>query len=240
MQPPLIGLTAYKFHNSSGLPQSGLGEAYTRAVAHAGGLPVIIPLGLPEAQLIRLAQRLDGVLFTGGGDIDPARYGHAAHPLVDDVDAERDRTEFVLLDHLLKQQTPILGICRGFQVINTGLGGTLFEDILDQKPGALRHQYYPNYPRDLTPHTVEVTPGSRLAEILGQGGPLPVNSLHHQGVEDPAPGLVTCAVAPDGLIEALEQPDHPFLVAVQWHPECLPDHAPMQAIFRAFVAAAGR
>jgi putative glutamine amidotransferase len=156
------------------------------------------------------------------------------------VDAERDRTEFTLLKTVLPQQKPVLGICRGFQLINTGLGGTLFEDIIEQTPQGMRHQYYPEFPRDMTPHEVNVSEDSRLAQIMDRAGAVPVNSLHHQGVQNLGLGLKPTAWAPDGIVEAFEQPEHPFLLAVQWHPEWLPEHDHMQAIFRSFVRAAAR
>jgi putative glutamine amidotransferase len=210
---------------------------YTRAVAAAGGLPLIIPPGLSEEQLAELATRLDGILFTGGGDVHPARYGNLIHPLVSEVDEERDRVEIFLIQETARQMKPFFGICRGVQAINVALGGTLYEDILDQMPGAQSHQFSGQAPRDHLAHPVRVQEGSRLAGILGctETG---VNSLHHQGLRRLAPGLTPTAWAPDGLIEAVELPGRPFCLGVQWHPEWLQEHAPMRALFRAFVEAA--
>lgn len=237
MTAPLIGLTTYRHLNSYGLTLNSITEAYTRAVSAAGAIPVLIPLGLDEGVLNALLERLDGIIFTGGGDVAPERYGSQPHPLVDDVDPDRDRTEVYLVQRVLDQGLPFLGICRGLQVINVALGGTLFEDILDQRPNSLKHRYYPNWPRNYLAHTVEVAQDSRLGRLLG----LPVvevNSLHHQGIRDLAPPLKATAFAPDGVIEAFELTEHPFGVAVQWHPEWLQEHPPMRTIFRAFAQAA--
>lgn len=237
MNPPLIGLTTYSFLNKNKLTHNAVSEAYTRAVQNAGGLPVLIPLGLSETSLDGLLSRLDGLLFTGGGDVQPERYGSQPHPLVAGMDLDRDRLEIHLLQSAVAKEKPFLGICRGLQVINVALGGTLYEDILDQRPGALRHQYSPGFSRDYLAHPVEVHPDCRLARILGAAA-APVNSLHHQGINRLAPGLQPTAWSPDGLVEAFELPAHPFGLAVQWHPEELQEHAPMRALFHGFVKAA--
>ncbi|OGO37474.1 MAG: hypothetical protein A2W35_14130 [Chloroflexi bacterium RBG_16_57_11] len=237
MPAPLIGLTSYRHLNTYGLPLNSITEAYARAVTSAGAIPVMIPLGLAEETLDALLVRLDGILFTGGGDVHPERYGSQAHPLVDDVDVDRDRVEVHLLHRTLEQGLPFLGICRGLQVINVALGGTLFEDILDQRPNSLKHQYYPNWPRNYLAHSVQVKQNSQLWAMLGSSS-VQVNSLHHQGIRDLAAPLQATAFAPDGVIEAFELVEHPFGMAVQWHPEWLQEHPSMQSIFRAFVQAA--
>jgi putative glutamine amidotransferase len=234
MALPLIGITTARVLNNSNIHIMSAAEAYVQAVYKAGGLPVLIPLGIADADLAALLERLDGLLFTGGGDIDPERYGGQPHPRVYDIDPDRDRTELYLVERAAKQGLPFLGICRGFQVINVAFGGGLYEDILDQHPGALKHDYFPGYPRDLLVHKVQITPGSRLAEILGQTE-VEVNSLHHQGVRQVPAALHTTAVAPDGIPEAVELPNHPFGLAVQWHPEWLQAYAPMRRLFEAFV-----
>ena len=134
---------------------------------------------------------------------------------------------------------PFLGICRGLQLINVGLGGTLYADIADQVPGADKHDYYPDWERDYLAHPVEVDLGTRLADIIG-GGKVDVNSLHHQSVDKVAADLVVTAKAPDGVVEAVELPDHPFGLAVQWHPEWLTAHSRMRALFAAFADAVTR
>ena len=234
---PIIGLTTYRFKNQYGLPQLAINEAYTAALSLAGAIPLLIPLGLSEGALEAALARLDGVVFTGGGDVHPERYGSQEHPLVDGVDADRDRVEIFLLKRVLQAGLPFLGICRGLQVINVAMGGSLYEDVLDQRPNALRHQFFPEMPRNYLAHPVEVVSGSRLAGILGDG-PAQVNSLHHQGILSLASGLQAAAFAPDGLVEACEVAGHPFGLAVQWHPEWLQEHGSMRNLLKAFVSAA--
>ncbi len=238
MAKPLIGITANNGENRYGRPAVVLLRTYTDAVIRAGGAPVIIPSALPEDGWRTLYAHLDGILFSGGGDIVPERFNGASHPRVDNLDPERDDLEIPLLQTAVQDGKPFLGICRGIQVVNVALGGTLYTHIADQYPNALRHDYYPDYPRDKLAHPVRVEEGSHLAEILGEPI-LQVNSLHHQGLKDIPAMLKVTAYAPDGLVEGLELPDHPFGIAVQWHPEWLQAHAPMRALFRSFVEAAG-
>jgi putative glutamine amidotransferase len=237
MFQPLIGITATRTHNSAGAPMNALNEVYTRAVARAGAIPVIIPLGLGDEILQALLSRLDGVLFSGGGDVETSRYHGLDHPRVNSVDTDRDRVELLLVEQVARRGLPFLGICRGIQVINVALGGTLYSHIADQHAGAIKHDYSPDYPRDHPAHIVNITAGCRLAAILGVTQ-VATNSLHHQGIQQPAPGLQVLAYAPDGIVEAVEYIGHPFGLAVQWHPEWMPDSLPMQALFRAFAAAA--
>ncbi len=234
---PVIGLTGNRVRNESDQASHALSEKYTQAVARAGGVPVILPLGLPEEQLCELAARLDGLLFTGGGDVHPQRYGSALHPLVDSVDADRDQAEILLVKEAIRLGKPFFGICRGIQVINVALGGTLYEDILDQMPGAQPHAYSSEWPRDHLAHPVRIQEDSTLAMILGDTS-VQVNSLHHQGIRQLAAGVQAVGWAPDGLIEAIELPGYPFGLAVQWHPEWLQEHKPMRDLFRGFVEAA--
>lgn len=238
MRQPLIGITSSRGTTSHGVPTFAVAQAYVEAILQAGGVPLLIPLGLDQATLLTLIDRLDGILFSGGGDIQPATYGSQAHPAVDDVDTDRDRIELWLVEQVLKRQQPFLGICRGFQVINVALGGTLYEDILDQHPGAQKHSFFPGHPRNFLAHTVQVQAGSQLSALL-QTESIPVNSLHHQGVRQLAPALQPSAYAADGIIEGIEIPDHPFGLAVQWHPEWLRDDPAMRRIFTAFIQAAG-
>ena len=240
MSQPLIGITASRIHNHASESMIALNEAYSRAVARAAAIPVTIPLGLQDEALIELLSRLDGVLFSGGGDVETSRYHGVDHPRVDGVDPDRDRIEILLVGHVVQRGIPFLGICRGIQVINVALGGTLFSDVADQHGSAIRHDCYPDIPRDYPAHEVELAAGSRLAQILGVRR-VATNSLHHQAVRQLVPGLTATAYAPDNLVEACEIPDHPFGLAVQWHPEWMPDSLPMQNLFRSFTsAAAGR
>jgi putative glutamine amidotransferase len=216
------------------LPVLGVSESYLNAVANAGGLPVIIPLILSNAQLDELLPRLDGILFPGGGDIDPQLFDGTPHSEVYGIDPERDRVELHLARRAAEQDKPFFGICRGIQVINVALGGSLYTHIADQLPRALRHAWYPDIPREHLAHTVRVQGGTRLAAALGKAE-VQTNSLHHQGVERPAPGLTPVAWAPDGLVEAVELPGHRFGLGVQWHPENLQAYPEMRDLFRAFV-----
>jgi putative glutamine amidotransferase len=201
-------------------------------------MPVLIPAVADESGLRRVYDRLDGLLLAGGGDVDPALYGESPHPATKYVAPERDEVELVLTRWALDDRLPILAICRGVQVLNVAAGGTLYQDVSDQLPSALKHDYHPGYPRTLTPHSVAPVPGSRLADLLLD--PLiPVNSLHHQGIRDLARGLVASAHATDGLIEGVEHGAHPFALGVQWHPEELVEEdRRMRRLFEAFVEAA--
>ena len=237
MALPLIGLTTYNQANKYGYPVAALMHKYIQVVTGAGGAPVLIPSGLAEAAVLALAHRLDGILFTGGGDIASRRFGGPDHPRVSDVDPARDAVELALAQAAVDLGRPFLGICRGFQVVVVALGGTLYSDIAGQKPGAIKHAYDSGTERELLAHEVKVKAESRLAAILGELV-LKVNSLHHQGAKDIAPRLAPAACAPDGLVEAVELTGHPFGFAVQWHPEWLTDQPSTQRLFRAFVAAA--
>jgi len=236
MTAPLIGVTPYRTHNRYGHPQICLSEAYISSLLQAGGLPLTLPLGMDEPDIDALFARLDGVLFSGGGDVAPERYGSQPHPLVDNVDLDRDRVELYLFQQTLAAGKPFLGICRGLQVINIAMGGTLYEDILDQKPGSLQHSTPDDRPRYHLAHSVRVEADSQLARILG-GTEVQVNSQHHQGIRSLAERLRPIAYAADGVIEAFELPSARYGLAVQWHPEWLQEHAPMQALFRSFVEA---
>jgi putative glutamine amidotransferase len=166
-------------------------------------------------------EEFDGAVLGGGCDVDPRRYGRSPRPQAGlELDHDRDKTDFALFDRSWRAGVPILAICRGLQVVNVALGGTLFQDIGRQRPTSLVHQRPPRQTRRLD-HDVEVAPGTHLASIAGRTT-IPVNSRHHQAIEDLAPGLAVSAVAPDGLIEGVEAADR-WLVAVQWHPENLDD-----------------
>lgn len=236
MRPPLIGVTAYQEPGKTEFPLVSLSQSYLRAVRTAGGLPVLLPPGLQPAELEALLPRLDGLLLTGGSDLDPALFGGTPHPEVYEIDPERDLLELTLVRLAAADGKPFLGICRGIQAINVALGGSLYTHIPDQLPGALKHDYYPDYPRDTLAHAVRLQPGTRLAALLGDEPQ--VNSLHHQGILKPAAPLRAVGWAPDGLIEAVELPGHPFGMGVQWHPEWLQAYAPMRALFRSFIEAA--
>lgn len=240
MTMPLIGITTSRREGEAGQTHwYATPYSYISAVQRAGGIPVLIPPVLSEEQLQPLLERLEGVLITGGGDLDPNLYQGEPHPRVYDIQPERDAVEMRLVHLALQTSTPLLGICRGVQVMNVALGGTLYSDIADQKPGALKHDYYPDYPRNTLAHAVQVESQSLLARVLG-GTQFEVNSLHHQGIRQVASSLRVTACAPDGLVEAVEVEGHPFAVGVQWHPEWLQEHAPQRALFSAFIQAASQ
>ena len=238
MAQPIIGITTSQGMNEEGLPVASLMRAYIDAMIDAGGIPILIPSNLSNEASITLCDRVGGVLFSGGGDISIERFGGEFHPRISGVDHERDSLELSILGKLIERGKPLLGICRGCQVINVRLGGTLYTHISDQMPNALKHDYYPGYPRTYLAHTVRVDNGTHLAQILGDVE-LSVNSFHHQGVKDIPEGLKPVAHTSDGLVEAFELKDHPFGLAVQWHPEWLTNQETSRRLFRAFVEAAG-
>ena len=234
---PLIGITCMTILAENYSPRVGMSQSYVDALLKAGAAPMLIPNIADKAALRAVYQRLDGLLLPGGGDIDPAHYGEARHEKCNQPSAERDDTELALARWAMEGEVPILAICRGIQVLNVALGGSLYQDILSQIPGAQRHDWYPNHPRDRLSHTVAISPGTRLARIAGTTS-LEVNSLHHQSVKDLAPGLAETGRSPDGIIEAVEAPDHAFAIGVQWHPEELVGgDARAQRLFAAFVEA---
>ena len=237
MTRPLIGITTYRSLSRYSYPVISLTEAYVQALSLAGADPLLVPPGLPDKGMGSLLARLDGILFSGGGDIHPRFYGSQPHPLVTEVDEDRDRVEIALVGQAMQRGTPFLGICRGLQVVNVALGGSLYEDLLDQHPDALKHDCFPDQARDYLAHSISIEPGSKLAEVLGTLE-VQVNSLHHQGIRKAAPDLRSTAHAPDGVIEAVEAPEHPFGLAVQWHPEWLQAHLVMRSLFERFVQAA--
>lgn len=235
--PAVIGLTTYNQKNSAGFPIAALMHRYIEAVRQAGGIPVLLPSLLETDELSALLARLDGVLFTGGGDIAPEHYGAAEHPTISGKDTLRDRFELHLARLVFETGKPFLGICRGLQLINVAAGGTLYADLPSQRPGEIVHPRDSATERTFLAHEVELTDDSRLLTISGEKRFF-VNSLHHQGIERLAPGLRAVGYAPDGLIEAVEMPGHPFGLAVQWHPEWLTDFAHARNLFAALVAAA--
>jgi putative glutamine amidotransferase len=223
-----------------------LSVRYDFAIAQAGGIPVTAPATTDRALLAEAVRRTDGLLLTGGDDIDPALYANHLAPAVRKTvtttpdGGQRDLRELILLDEAFRQRKPLLAICRGHQLVNVALGGRLVADIRQQVPGALNHQRR-DLPCDLI-HDVPLTAGSLLARIIGRRK-LGVNSSHHQAVVNPAEPLTAVARTRDGIVEAMEwKPEAarrmPFLVSVQFHPERLvARHAGHRAIFRAFTRA---
>jgi putative glutamine amidotransferase len=238
MSKPLIGITTRNAKDADGHPAVMILHSYVNAVLGAGGLPVPIPAILPDGDLQQLYSRLNGILFSGGGDISLDHFPGSDHPRIGGVDEWRDTTEISLMRAAVEDKKPLLGICRGAQVMNVALGGTLYTHIPDQLKGALDHDYPGDLRRTIV-HPVNVDEESRAAEIFGETL-LNVNSLHHQGLKDIAPGLRVAGISPDGLAEVVELPDHPYALAVQWHPEWLTDQPAMQKLFKSFVDSAGK
>lgn len=241
---PLIGIATQTLEATPGkLPACWImGQRYVRALASAGAVPLLIPLlQNDEATLRCLYDQLDAVFLTGGVDVAPESYGEPRHDKCDKSDPARDWTETHLIRWALADDKPVLGVCRGIQIVNVACGGTLYQHLADQLPRGIKHDYFPTADqpaRDYLAHEVEVEPSSRLGRLL-EAARLPVNSMHHQGIKRLAPGLRASAHAPDGLIEAVEAEGR-YLVAVQWHPEELADaHDAHRRLFTDFIAAAG-
>lgn len=238
MSAPLIGLTTRNTVSPTyNIPLISSPRSYVEALSRAGAAALLLPLGLKKDQLERLVNMLDGIIFTGGGDIETARFQGTDHPLVSLVDPERDEMEFDLVCKVREAEIPLFGICRGIQVINVAFGGSLYTHLADQAPETVEHTFFPGYPWDHIAHAVQVAQGSLLAEIVEEPS-IQVNSLHHQGIRALASNLTAVGWSPDGLVEAVELTDYPFGLAVQWHPEWLPEAPHSQALFEAFVAAA--
>jgi putative glutamine amidotransferase len=237
VNPPRIGVTGIT-RSVSGADRAGVNAAYVRAVVRAGGVPLILSPLAGTAHAAAILDGLDGLLLTGGEDVDPAHYGQGRHARLGNVDSLRDAFELALFRDAQARGFPILAICRGIQLVNVALGGTLWQDIPSERPKALDHN--PATGRDARTHPVDIVPASRLARAL-QCTRIEVNSFHHQSIRDLAPGLVVSAVAPDGEIEGAEgAAGEPWLLAVQWHPEEYHHHgeAPDHGLFDALTGAA--
>ncbi|HSL42784.1 MAG TPA: gamma-glutamyl-gamma-aminobutyrate hydrolase family protein [Anaerolineales bacterium] len=234
---PIIGITTNQAKNANGQPTIMLMQSYVNAIIQAGGVPVLIPSLIAEDGWDALYSRLDGILLSGGGDIGLEYSPGEPHPRIDDVDLQRDSVELNMVRAAVSDGKPFLGICRGCQVVNVALGGTLYTHIPDQLPNALDHSY-PGNMRTVLVHEVKIDEGTQIAEVFGEPI-IKVNSLHHQGLKDISSLLRVAGHAPDGLVEAVELSDHPFGLAVQWHPEWLTDQDGTRNLFRKFVEAAG-
>jgi putative glutamine amidotransferase len=245
-QRPVIGIATQTLEAIPGkLPPCWvMGQRYVRVLVAAGAVPWPIPL-LPddETTLRVIYEQLDALFLTGGVDVDPASYGEERHEMCDRSDPARDETEIRLVRWALADHKPILGVCRGIQVLNVACGGSLYQHVADQLPQAIKHDYFPSqgsqHTRDYLAHPIEVDPGSHLGGLLG-AAQVQVNSMHHQGIKRLAANLHPCAYAPDGLIEGVEGRNGQYLIGVQWHPEELAEaHAPMRRLFTDFIEAAG-
>jgi putative glutamine amidotransferase len=236
LNTPLIGVTTSI--TTGKVPERAyVNSAYLHAVQQAGGAPVLLPPALSTASLERLARGLDGLLLTGGGDIDPGVFGETPHSTVYEVAPARDALELAVVRLALERGLPILAVCRGLQLLDVALDGTLFQDVGTDPGTQVRHSQ--PEPRDQPTHKVQVRAGSRLAETLGTDE-LEVNSMHHQAVKALGTGLTAVAWAPDQIIEGVEMAGSARLVlGVQWHPEEMVDHSePARRLFAALVHSA--
>lgn len=242
---PVIGITTQTLEAiPDQLPRCWImSQRYVQVLTSAGAIPWVIPLlEGNEAALRRIYERLDGLFLPGGVDVDPAAYGEPRTTLCGRTDAARDWTEVLLSRWALADRKPVLAVCRGAQLVNVAVGGSLYQDVTAQHPEAIKHDHFPvgGRRRDELAHEVHLAPGSRLQRLLATES-LAVNSMHHQGIARLAPGLVPVATSPDGLIEGVEAANGQFLIGVQWHPEDLVDVDPRMArLFAAFIEAARR
>lgn len=242
---PLIGITCsmglgiYSMTQEN-MPQlqHRMGDSYIQAITAAGGIPVIIPNNADLSVIRELVDRMDGILLSGGGDVDPALYGRRPNAHLGSVNPRRDAAELAIAQYVLNEtDKPLLGICRGIQVMNVAMGGTLYIDLPSE--GKLAHSLG-MYQRDQVTHTISVERDSRLAAIMGAGENW-VNSFHHEAVLAPADCFTVSALStPDQVVEAIELPGDRFAVGVQWHPEELTAREEAKALFRAFVEAASK
>ena len=231
---PLIGITG-----NFGEKGCELAEGYYLSVVRAGGTPVAIPPHNDKEALVTLLETLDGIIFSGGGDINPLLLGEEPLPQLHSVCPKRDEPELFLAREAFHRQIPMLGICRGIQVMAAALGGKVWQDIYVQGEGAkIKHSQ--DMPRHCASHTVNLKEGSLIQSTFGNKPTLAVNSFHHQAVSDPGPHLQVSALSPDGIIEAVESSEHKALLGVQWHPECfiLNGDESMMSVFRWLISEA--
>lgn len=208
---PIIGVTMTM---SKG--QYAINEAYVKSIIQAGGIPLMIPLGV-EKDALEIIDKIDGLLLTGGVDVHPHFFNEEPHPRLGDVMLERDQVELKLSEAALERKIPIFGICRGIQLLNVVVGGTLYQDMPSQYEGTLILHQQKAKRREVC-HYIDIKKGSLLAEIVGKEK-LAVNSFHHQALKDVPEIFTITAQSSDGIIEAIEMKDYPFCLAVQWHPE---------------------
>lgn len=241
MKKPVIGITADSLFSEGGTfpgtERVFVNQSYIYSIQKAGGIPLILPTVQQEESASEQILRIDGLICSGGNDINPLLFGEEPHAKLGFVLPDRDEYELKLIRLAYSARKPILGICRGIQVINVAFGGTLYQDLCAQRPDrVLKHSQSSR--RDFAGHTTDIVPGTLLQQILGVPS-LPVNSFHHQAVKDPAAGFVINATARDGIVEGIEYAGEPFVLGVQWHPELLVDSYPvMLELFRRLVAEA--
>ncbi|MBI4864393.1 MAG: gamma-glutamyl-gamma-aminobutyrate hydrolase family protein [Candidatus Riflebacteria bacterium] len=215
-----------------------INSPYVDQVRRAGGVPLYLPYSDDPDDLAALLDRTDGLLLSGGKDMDPTWFDEEPHPACERILPDRTAADVGLTRLAVKRRMPILGICLGLQTLTVALGGSLFQDIPSQCPSEVKHRQAESERMQFA-HPVTIVEGSLLDRVVGRTD-LEVNSMHHQAANRIGRDLVVTARAPDGVVEALEHPGLPFCLAVQWHPEDLQEHPPHRALFDAFVAAARR
>ena len=228
MKKPVIGISGSLIIDDAGsfagYKRSYVNNDYILSVIRNGGIPFIIPFNENEEVIKAQMEMIDGLLLSGGQDVAPGNYGEEPAPKLGDIFPERDDFEYGLLKSALEAKKPVLGICRGSQIINTYFNGSLYQDLSYIGKDVLKHKQV-NSPSMVT-HSVTIDKSSQLFDIFGEEK-IRVNSFHHQAVKKVGEGLVMAAKAPDGIVEAIEKTDYPFLVAVQWHPEMLQNSVDM-------------
>lgn len=236
---PVIGITADTLHSepsSERLLKYGQSYTYSDAVIAAGGIPVILPITKSIEQVRDISLVVDGYIFAGGNDVHPKLYGQDING-ARSIDLARDNHEIRTLGNAFNSQKPVLAICRGMQLLNVALGGTLYQDIEENVPDAINHNGYKRDPGvDVLLHDIDIERGSKLAKILGTTA-LQANSFHHQAIDRLAPGLRATAWSSDGIIEAVEAEGNQFMIGVQSHPESLSSKIEprWRRLFNAFV-----
>jgi len=226
---PVNGVTAESISNNISLH-----ENYMKALLKAGSIPLVLPFAKGAVEINEILAHIDGLMLTGGTDVDPELFGEEPEPGLQKVDPKRDRFEKMLILEALQKDLPIFAICRGNQMLNVAAGGTLYQDIFSL-PNVLQH--HQNAPRNHQSHHIQIYPGTQLSKLV-TGQRWKVNSFHHQSVKDPAPGFQISAVSADGVTEAIESQQHQFVIGVQWHPSDLVDKDPNAAqLFASFVQA---
>jgi len=234
---PLVGLPTLAIPPGPKPPRYGINQSYVRALVAAGCAPVLIPLLDDDERLRAIYERLDGIVLPGGADIAPQEYGEKPIGDLNVVEAARDRTELTLARWAFADDLPTLGICRGQQVLNVALGGSLWQDLRHQGVTQVEHSDADGRARTAMIHRVRLDPDSRLAQLIDETD-IEVNSLHHQAVKTVAPQLKAVGKSEDGVIESLESYDRRFLIAVQWHPEEIDDLPWVKRLFAGLARAA--
>lgn len=234
MKQPIIGVTP---HFDSENNRLCIASNYLNSIKEAGGIAILLPLEVDDASLLKIAQLCDGFLFTGGPDITPFRYGEETLQGCGEILPLRDNMEESLFHIAMELEKPILGICRGIQILNVFLGGTLYQDIPSQLPSSNLIAHSQKSARNVVTHSVAVEKPSLLYDILKKDS-IQVNSFHHQSIKDIAPSLKVAGISPDSIIEAVYMPGHKYFLGVQWHPEHLIyNNEDAQTLFKSFVYA---